>query len=49
MVAQQEDPSEKGMTGKMSLHHRKDLLWKPLLRMFRRYLKNDALEVETYS
>lgn len=32
----------------VSTNHRKDLLWKPLMRMFRRYLKKDALSLEIY-
>jgi len=27
---------------------RRDLVWRPLIRMFRRWLKNDALSIETY-
>ena len=27
---------------------KKDVLWKPLLRLFRRYLKNEALSSQTY-
>jgi hypothetical protein len=32
----------------LSKSRRKDLVWKPLLRMFRRYLKKDALMLESY-
>ena len=32
----------------LSNNHRKDLLWKPLIRMFRRFLKKDALTLDTY-
>ena len=30
-------------------NHRKDLLWKPLMRNFRRFLKKDALTAEQYT
>ena len=32
----------------LSMNHKKDLLWKPLIRMFRRFLKKDALSLDTY-
>ena len=30
------------------LHFKKDAVWKPLIRQFRRFLKKDALSAETY-
>ena len=35
-------------TTNANFNHRKDLLWKPLLRMFRRFLKKDALSLDSY-
>ena len=32
-----------------SSYFKKDLLWKPLIRHFRRYLKKDALPTDTYT
>ena len=32
-----------------SSYFKKDLLWKPLVRHFRRYLKKDALPADTYT
>lgn len=46
-----EEHSEEGQNIKLtylSNNHRKDLLWKPLIRMFRRFLKKDALTLDTY-
>ena len=31
-----------------SNNHRRDLIWRPLLRLFRRFLKKDALQIDTY-
>ena len=31
-----------------SNYFRKDLLWKPLIRRFRRYLKKEALSMDAY-
>ena len=33
---------------KLSGTQRKDLMWKPLMRLFRRYLRQDALSIELY-
>ena len=32
-----------------SSYFKKDLLWKPLVRHFRRYLKKEALPADTYT
>ena len=32
-----------------SSYFKKDLLWKPLVRRFRRYLKKEALPAESYA
>ena len=31
-----------------STNYRRDLVWRPLIRLFRRWLKKDALSIETY-
>ena len=32
----------------LTKNHRRDLIWRPLLRMFRRFLKKDALSIDAY-
>jgi hypothetical protein len=32
----------------MSTNYRRDLIWRPLIRLFRRWLKKEALSIETY-
>jgi len=31
-----------------STNYRRDLVWRPLIRLFRRWLKKDALSIEMY-
>mmetsp|Transcript_38270 Transcript_38270/g.50192 ORF Transcript_38270/g.50192 Transcript_38270/m.50192 type:complete len:92 (-) Transcript_38270:402-677(-) len=40
--------SRKEYAGLDHVHFKKDAVWKPLIRHFRRFLKKDALPPETY-
>ena len=47
MLGQQPEVSE--ILSRSSSFFKKDLLWKPLVRRFRRYLKKEALPADSYT
>ena len=41
-------PQQRVYLSHMSTNYRRDLIWRPLIRLFRRWLKKEALSIEAY-